>query len=173
MLSLGCATTEQTKSIADHNAASTQMRKESLDAVFIMLKESFGKEKKLVEMKTPDGKNTLTVYRYDNGGVEQICQLVAAIVKDNDFVNFPDHPLVGFAREIKELGIGLVNSPAAAIATGGLAARWLADSVGDSAGHNTTMTSGGHMAGGSVEIPTTTTTTTSTETITNPMESMP
>ena len=161
----GCLATvpEQTQSIIDHNASNSEMRRATLDSVFAMLQQSYGTDRKLLEVKTPEGLNTLTVYRYDNNGIEHVCQMVMSLVKDSDFIKFPDHPLVGFAKEIKELGLGVVNSPAAALVAGGFAARWLAESVGDSSGHNTNMTAGGHIAGGNVEIPTTTTT---TETIT-------
>ena len=170
ILCTGCLATspEQTQSIVDYNAANVEMRRATLDTVFIMLKDSFNKDKKLLEMVLPDGSSTLVVYRYDNGGIEQICQMALAIVKDSDFVNFPEHPVVGFVRELKELGLGVVNSPAGALIAGGFATRWLAESVGDSAGHNTSISSGGHTAGNNVDVPTTTTTTTTetTETIT-------
>jgi hypothetical protein len=171
VLFFGCSHTEQVKSISAHNQQTDEMRKATLDNVFVMMKQMYSNDRKLVEIKDPSGTNNIiTVYRYDNGGIEQIMQIASTIIKDSDFVKFPTHPLVGFMREIKETVIGGLNSPTASILAGGAAAKWLADSVGSSAGHNTSISAGNDITGNDKSVPTTTTTTTTTEnteTITN------
>ena len=170
----GCASYDkQIDSIARVNEQNAASRRQMLDNLFQLALATMtsAEQKKLVEIPKTDKTPALIVYRYDSD-MPQIAKMIDSMVTNQDIQQFPTHPLILGLGEIRQL----VDNPTTRLVGGLWMGGKFVEKIGENAGHNTTMTSGGDMGGtggASVANPITTTTetvTTNTETVTNPGE---
>ena len=164
----GCASYDkQIDSIASVNEKNADSRRQMLDNLFQLALATLtsAEQKKLVEVPKTDNTPALIVYRYDSD-MPHIAKMIDSMVTNQDIQQFPAHPLIMALGEIRKI----VDNPTTQLVGGLWMGGKFVEKIGENAGHNTTMTSGGDMGGtggASVSNPiTTTTTTTNTETIT-------
>lgn len=159
VLSVGCASYDrQIQAITQESLDASQTRREALDQMWAMALSVASKQNKLIA-KIPqlNGAEAIEIYNQQSELV-YIVQMLDKMVTQRDMLKFPEHPMVGFMREVKDM----LKVPGAII-TGALAGKWILEAATDNAGHNTYVSGGGDASIGDMSKPVTETT---TETIT-------